>query len=234
MPLLSIIIPVLDEADQIPHLVTHLSEVPDVVAVDGGSTDETLALLSQSHIRAISAARGRANQMNEGAAVTTGDVLMFLHADTRLPPDFIEELAGFMSSGKPWGRFDVQFDDNHYMFRLIALIMNWRSRITGICTGDQAIFIRRATFESLNGFADIPLFEDIELCKRLKSLAWPFCITSPVTTSGRRWRTHGFCKTILLMSWLRILYYFGVSPAKLSRRYNKPDQRLTDQTPRDH
>ena len=256
MPLLSIIIPVLDEADQIPHLITHLSEAPeeiaiddsssneygrtqqlkphlseapDVIAVDGGSTDGTLVLLSQSHIKVISAARGRSNQMNAGAAVATGDVLLFLHVDTRLPPDYIEELAVFINSGKPWGRFDVQFDDNHPMFRLIASMMNWRSRFTGICTGDQAIFIRRSTFDSLNGFADIPLFEDIELCKRLKSLAWPFCITSPVTTSGRRWRTHGFCKTILLMSWLRLLYYFGVSPAKLSQRYYMPDQGLTDQ-----
>lgn len=249
----------LDEADQIPHLITHLSEAPekiakdgdsnnesgqtpqrkshlseapDVIAVDGGSTDETLVMLSQSHIRVISAEKGRSNQMNEGAAVATGDVLLFLHADTRLPPDHIERLAEFISSGKPWGRFDVRFDDDHSIFRLIASMMNWRSRFTGICTGDQAIFIRRSTFESLNGFADIPLFEDIDLCKRLKSQARPFCITSPVTTSGRRWRTHGFCKTILLMSWLRLLYYFGVSPAKLSQRYYKPDQGYTDQAPR--
>ena len=215
---------------QPPQRKSHLSDVPDVIAVDGGSTDETLVLLSQSHIRVISAARGRSNQMNEGAAVATGDVLMFLHADTRLPPDYIEKLAIFISSGKPWGRFNVRFDDNHPMFRLIASMMNWRSRFTGICTGDQAIFIRRSTFESLNGFADIPLFEDIDLCKRLKSLDWPFCIKSPVTTSGRRWRTHGFCKTILLMSWLRLLYFFGVSPEKLSQKYYKSDQRLINQS----
>ena len=257
MPPLSIIIPVLDEADQIPHLITHLSEatevsaidgssrnefgkmpqlkkhlsdVPDVIAVDGGSTDETLVLLSKSNIRVISAARGRSNQMNEGATVSTGDVLLFLHADTRLPPDYIEKLAIFISSGKPWGRFNVRFDDNHPMFRLIASMMNWRSRFTGICTGDQAIFIRRSTFESLNGFADIPLFEDIDLCKRLKSLDWPFCIKSPVTTPGRRWRTHGFCKTILLMSWLRLLYFFGVSPEKLSQKYYKSDPGLINQS----
>ena len=288
VPPLSIIIPVLDEADQIPHLITHLSEAsevstidcsnsndsgqipqrklhlseasevsaidggnsndssqtphrkphlsdePDVIAVDGGSTDETLVLLSQSNIRVISAARGRSNQMNEGAAVVTGDVLLFLHADTRLPPDYIEKLAIFISSGKPWGRFNVRFDDNHPMFRLIASMMNWRSRFTGICTGDQAIFIRRSTFESLNGFADIPLFEDIDLCKRLKSLDWPFCIKSPVTTSGRRWRTHGFCKTILLMSWLRLLYFLGVSPEILSQKYYKPDPGITDQAPHGH
>ena len=219
-----------NDFDQTPHRKSHLSDVPDVIAVDGGSTDETLVLLSQSHIRVISAARGRSNQMNEGAAVATGDVLLFLHADTRLPPDYIEKLAIFISSGKPWGRFNVRFDDNHPMFRLIASMMNWRSRFTGICTGDQVIFIRRSTFESLNGFADIPLFEDIDLCKRLKSLDWPFCIKSPVTTSGRRWRTHGFCKTILLMSWLRLLYFFGVSPEKLSQKYYKSDQRLINQS----
>ena len=219
-----------NDFDQTPHRKSHLSDVPDVIAVDGGSTDETLVLLSQSHIRVISAARGRSNQMNEGAAVATGDVLLFLHADTRLPPDYIEKLAIFISSGKPWGRFNVRFDDNHPMFRLIASMMNWRSRFTGICTGDQVIFIRRSTFESLNGFADIPLFEDIDLCKRLKSLDWPFCIKSPVTTSGRRWRTHGFCKTILLMSWLRLLYFFGVSPEKLSQKYYKSDQGLINQS----
>ena len=219
-----------NEFGKMPQLKKHLSDVPDVIVVDGGSTDETLVLLSQSHIRVISAARGRSNQMNEGAAVATGDVLLFLHADTRLPPDYIEKLAIFISSGKPWGRFNVRFDDNHPMFRLIASMMNWRSRFTGICTGDQVIFIRRSTFESLNGFADIPLFEDIDLCKRLKSLDWPFCIKSPVTTSGRRWRTHGFCKTILLMSWLRLLYFFGVSPEKLSQKYYKSDQGLINQS----
>ncbi len=223
-----------NDSGQAPHRKPHLSDVPDLIAVDGGSTDQTLVLLSQSNIRVISAAKGRSNQMNEGAAVATGDVLLFLHADTRLPPDYIEKLAIFISSGKPWGRFNVRFDDNHPMFRLIASMMNWRSRFTGICTGDQAIFIRRSTFESLNGFADIPLFEDIDLCKRLKSLDWPFCIKSPVTTSGRRWRTHGFCKTILLMSWLRLLYFFGVSPEILSQEYYKPDQGITDQAPHGH
>ncbi|MCY4531097.1 MAG: TIGR04283 family arsenosugar biosynthesis glycosyltransferase [Gammaproteobacteria bacterium] len=223
-----------NDSDQTPHRKPHLSDVPDLIAVDGGSTDETLVLLSHSNIRVISAARGRSNQMNEGAAVATGDVLLFLHADTRLPPDYIEKLALFIRSGKPWGRFNVRFDDNHPMFRLIASMMNWRSRLTGICTGDQAIFIRRSTFESLNGFADIPLFEDIDLCKRLKSQDWPFCIKSPVTTSGRRWRTHGFCKTILLMSWLRLLYFFGVSPEILSQIYYKPDQGITDQAPHSH
>ncbi len=218
------------DSGQNPHRKPHLSDVPDLIAVDGGSTDETLVLLSQSNIRVISAARGRSIQMNEGAAVATGDVLLFLHADTLLPPDYIEKLAIFIRSGKPWGRFNVRFDDNHPMFRLIASMMNWRSRFTGICTGDQAIFIRRSTFESLNGFADIPLFEDIDLCKRLKSLDWPFCIKSPVTTSGRRWRTHGFCKTILLMSWLRLLYFFGVSPEKLSQKYYKSDPGLINQS----
>ena len=223
-----------NDSGQTPHRKSYLPDVPDVIAVDGGSTDETLVLLSQSNIRVISAARGRSNQMNEGAAVATGDVLLFLHADTCLPPDYIEKLAIFIRSGKPWGRFNVRFDDNHPMFRLIASMMNYRSRFTGICTGDQAIFIRRPTFESLNGFADIPLFEDIDLCKRLKSLDWPFCIKSPVTTSGRRWRTHGFCKTILLMSWLRLLYFFGVSPEILSQKYYKPDQGITDQALQDH
>ncbi len=216
---LSVVIPVLNEAENIGTLLDGLADVDDIIVVDGGSTDGTADLLASSGVRTITASKGRAMQMNAGAAVSKGDILLFLHADTQMPSSFLSDLAEFDASNRPWGRFDVRFDSVTPTLSLIAFMMNWRSRLTGICTGDQAIFMRREAFDSVGGFADLPLMEDIEISRRLRLLNRPYCIVEPVTTSSRRWRSGGVWRTILLMWSLRLRYFFGVSPETLAKRY---------------
>jgi rSAM/selenodomain-associated transferase 2 len=190
----------------------------EVIVVDGGSQDGTPELAQPHCDRVIAAPRGRATQMNAGAAATRGDVLLFLHADTRLPADAdVMILSGLQRSGRCWGRFDVSIDGRHPLLPVVAAMMNLRSRITGICTGDQALFMTRAAFAG--GFPDIPLMEDIALSKRLKRVSRPLCLAARVTTSGRRWETRGVVRTILLMWRLRLAYFFGASPDALARRY---------------
>jgi rSAM/selenodomain-associated transferase 2 len=168
----------------------------------------------------LSAPRGRALQMNVGAAKANGDVLLFLHADTRLPGE-AERLVldGLARSGHAWGRFDVVIEGRHPMLRLVAAMMNLRSRLTGIATGDQAIFVKRDAFQAAGGFPEIPLMEDIALSKRLKRGGRPLCLRERATTSGRRWETHGVFRTILLMWRLRLAYFLGADPAALAGRY---------------
>ena len=158
--------------------------------------------------------------MNAGAAKACGDVLMFLHADTRLPRE-AERLVldGLARSGHDWGRFDVTIAGRHPMLRVVAFMMNLRSRITGIATGDQAIFVKRAAFDAAGRFPAIPLMEDIALSKRLKRTSRPLCLRERAITSGRRWEKHGVFRTILLMWRLRLAYFFGADPAQLARRY---------------
>ena len=219
---LSVIIPVLDEADGIVQALTALAPMRargvEIVVVDGGSRDQTIERARPLADRVIVAPRGRGAQMNAGAAVAAGTVLLFLHADTRLPDDADRLIVeGLARSGHAWGWFDVRIAGSHPLFPLIAAMMNLRSRLTGIATGDQAMFMNSEAFAA--GFPDIPLMEDIAMSKRLKRLGRPLCIATPVVTSGRRWKKHGVARTILLMWRLRFAYLMGADPARLARSY---------------
>jgi rSAM/selenodomain-associated transferase 2 len=224
MAKLSIIMPVLDEGEGIAATLDALANLralgTEVIVVDGGSRDATVqrARLRADHV--ISAARGRALQMNAGAAKACGDVLLFLHADTRLPPaaDHVV-LNGLARSDRAWGRFDVRIAGNHPLLVVVGWLMSVRSRLTGIATGDQAIFVRRDAFQAAGGFEQIPLMEDIELSKRLKRMSRPLCLAERVVTSGRRWEKNGVVPTILLMWRLRLAYFLGTDPKELARRY---------------
>ena len=221
---LSIIVPALDEAERIGALLTGLQAMrargADVIVVDGGSTDATPTLAAPLADRVIAAPRGRARQMNAGAAQARGEVLLFLHADTTLPDDADWHILDSLRQGKRvWGHFDVRIGGRARALRMVAALMNLRSRLTGIATGDQALFMTRAAFESVGGFPDQPLMEDIELSRRLLTLSRPACLPGPAITSGRRWETRGVWRTIFLMWRLRWLYARGVAPARLAERY---------------
>jgi rSAM/selenodomain-associated transferase 2 len=224
MSKLSIIMPVLDEGEDIAAMLDRLADLralgAEVIVVDGGSRDATVqrARLRADHV--ISAPRGRALQMNAGAARASGDVLLFLHADTRLPDDADHVvLNGLDQSGRAWGRFDASIEGSHPLLPVIAWLMNMRSRITGIATGDQAIFARREAFEAAGGFPAIPLMEDIALCQRLKRVSAPLCLRESVVTSGRRWERNGVLSTIFLMWRLRLAFFLGSDPKELAHRY---------------
>jgi rSAM/selenodomain-associated transferase 2 len=224
MPQLSIIVPVLDEAESIGRALKALVPLrergAEVIVADGGSGDGTLELARPLADRTIVAPRGRAAQMNAGAAAAHGDVLLFLHADTALPPDAdLMIWEGLRDLSWKWGRFDVRIDGRSVLLPMVAFMMNWRSLATGIATGDQAMFVTRETFAAAGGFPDVPLMEDIALSKRLKRIGRPLCLAVKVTTSGRRWDRHGAIRTILLMWRLRLAYFFGADPAALARRY---------------
>lgn len=221
---ISIIVPVLDEAQEI---VAHLGALQplrgrghEVIVVDGGSRDGAPELARPLADRVIAAPRGRACQMNAGAREASGEALLFLHADTRLPPGADRAVLAAVGS-TPWGRFDVDIEAHHPLLRVVAFMMNMRSRLTGIATGDQAIFVRRDTFEAAGGYAEIPLMEDIELSRRLRRVRRPACLRSRVRTSGRRWESRGVLRTIVLMWRLRLAYFFGADPARLAERYQK-------------
>jgi len=221
---LSIVVPVLGEARNLERLLPELRDLtpePEVLIVDGGSSDDTEAVVARwPSARLVASARGRAVQMNTGAAQAAGDVLLFLHADTRLPPGFAEAIERVLGDQRVvGGRFDVRFDNPAWPFRMIAALMNLRSRLSGIFTGDQAIFVRRTAFEALGGYAPIPLMEDIELTRRLRRLGRVACLRRRVTTSARKWERDGIARTIGLMWALRFLYVCGVSPARLHRWY---------------
>lgn len=219
-PHLSVIVPVLNEADEIQDLLESLPTGDvEVLIVDGGSSDATCEIAARHDVRVLHGARGRAAQMNAGARAASGDVFLFLHADVRLPQDFRRTINEFAASGRVWGRFDVQLSGSHPAFRLIEFMMNHRSRLTGICTGDQAIFLMRHAFEQVGGFAGIPLMEDIEVSSALKKISRPWCSRDKVRCSSRRWERHGIARTILLMWRLRLAYFFGATPELLARRY---------------
>jgi len=220
---LSIVVPVLDEASEIEAalraLAPYRARGAEVIVVDGGSADGTAALAAPLADSVMIAPRGRASQMNTGAAAARADVLLFLHADTRLPEDADRLLTGGLAaSRRVWGRFDLRFDSGG-LLRLVAAMMNLRSRATGIATGDQAIFVTRAAFERAGGFPPLALMEDVALSARLKRASRPLCLTARVTTAGRRWRRNGLVRTILLMWRLRLAFFFGSDPAQLARRY---------------
>ena len=218
---LSIIIPMLNESAALPRALNELRQyagIAEVILVDGGSQDDSVALAQRAGVKVISSAPGRARQMNAGAAAASGDELLFLHADTRLPIQ-ADRLINAALTRHHWGRFDVTINGHHPMLAVIAFMMNRRSRFTGIATGDQAIFVRRSTFETVGGFPEQPLMEDIELSKQLKRLGSPACLPQKVVTSGRRWEQRGLWRTILLMWRLRFAYWRGASPEQLARAY---------------
>ena len=220
----AIIIPVLNEAEGIATFLAHLQKFRhaghEIILVDGGSVDDTLELARSSVDQLVETSAGRAQQMNAGANVTKADVLVFLHADTFLPtttmPDSTQALG---MTRKVWGRFAVRLSGRQRLFRLIEWMMNSRSCITGIATGDQAMFIKRDVFELSGGFDEIPLMEDVAMSKKLKIYSRPVCLRTRVCTSSRRWEQHGIMRTIFLMWSLRLRFWMGTSPDVLVRRY---------------
>jgi rSAM/selenodomain-associated transferase 2 len=229
-PLLSLILPVLDEAATLPAQLARLQDLrrrgAEVLVVDGGSADATPVLARPLVDRLIAAPRGRAAQMNAGAGAARGQVLLFLHADTTLPPAADALIDAAIAAGAAWGRFDVRIDARHPLLRLVERMMNWRSRLSGIATGDQAIFVRHDIFTRLGGFPELPLMEDIAFSKLLKRIARPACLRAQVLTSGRRWEKHGVLRTIVLMWRLRASYFLGADPQRLAIRYGyAPRQR---------
>lgn len=223
-PRLSIVVPVLDEAARIESCLQALAPLrasgAQIIVVDGGSSDATATLAAPLADRVVVGARGRARQMNLGAAHASADTLLFLHADTCLPPAADAAIAGALAQGPAaWGRFDVRIAGRPLALRLVASMMNLRSRCTGIATGDQAIFVRRELFRRVGGFPDQPLMEDIELSRRLRAVSRPACLRPPVVTSGRRWEQRGVWRTVVLMWRLRWLYWLGTPAERLVRLY---------------
>lgn len=223
-PALSIIVPTLDEEPRIAAVLTALAPLrargAEVIVADGGSRDHTIAIAAPLADRIIAAPRGRGAQMNVGADAAKGRVLLFLHADTTLPPGADAVLLdGLRRSGRVWGRFDIRIEGASPLLPLVGALMNARSRATGIVTGDQAMFVTRAAFAKAGGFPDIALMEDVALSKRLKRIGAPLNLSARVVTSGRRWDQCGVLRTILLMWRLRFSYALGAEPAVLARRY---------------
>lgn len=230
---ISVIIPTLNEERTIAATLAHTASLgfAELIVVDGGSTDETPALLESYRLKTqssalspvhwVTASPGRARQMNEGAKASHGEILLFLHADTQLPRDANTVINRALADRRMvGGRFDVRFDRPSMWGTIISKTMNWRSRLSGLATGDQALFVRRPIFEQMGGFADMPLMEDIEFSGRLKQAGATAALTATVTTSFRRWEQHGPLRTILLMWTLRFLYWIGISPSHLVKWYN--------------
>ena len=224
---LTVIMPVLNEAGGMAAALAALAPIINngarVIVADGGSTDATvrIALANQSPaIKVITASKGRALQMNAGAAQATGKVLLFLHADTVLPPDADVLVQAALAAGvHVWGRFDVRIEGKSRWLPVVAVLMNLRSRLTGIATGDQAVFMTRSAFAALEGYALQPLMEDIDISRRLLKLSPPACLRAKVVTSGRRWESRGVWRTILLMWRLRFAYWRGTPPERLAQLY---------------
>lgn len=230
----TVIVPVLNELKNLPSLISSLIDQPiyELVIVDGGSNDGSIEWLESFHvdetrdferIQVVKSAAGRARQMNEGAARATGTLLLFLHADTRLPSKFTELLPSPDAKTAVWGWFDVKLAVTQGRFslplRIIAFFMNQRARLTKVATGDQALFVERDLFERIGRFDALPLMEDVAISKKLRRCVLPHCISELVVSSGRRWEKHGVLKTVLLMWMLRFGYFIGISPLRLNRFY---------------
>lgn len=222
-PGLSIIIPVLNEANGIVQMLERLQyfrrQGAEVIVIDGGSSDDTVERARSLADCVTTSMRGRGLQMNTGAALARGEVLLFLHADTLLPPSARVLVSEAVDNGACWGRFDVHIKGAIGGLGMVAFMMNWRSRLTGIATGDQAIFVTRKMFQRHGGFPAIPLMEDIVFSSRMLDETRPACLSEKVTTSGRRWERHGLLRTILMMWWLRLRFFLGASPHDLAREY---------------
>lgn len=229
---IAVVVPVLNEGQgftsRLDYLVRRLRP-EEIIIVDGGQDSGLAAAVdamlgawpdaADSPPRLIQAAPGRARQMNAGAASAHADIVLFLHADTELPATALARVREAFERSALWGRFDVRLSGGHAALRVIERMMNWRSRISGTATGDQAIFVRRDVFKMLGGYTEIELMEDIELCDRLKWVGRPACLRDRVVTSSRRWEQRGILRTVLLMWMLRLLYRLGVSPKRLARWY---------------
>jgi rSAM/selenodomain-associated transferase 2 len=227
---ISIIVPVLNEADSIASGLDALAALRarghELIVVDGGSEDATVSIARGRADSVLEAPRGRASQMNAGAARASGEVLVFLHADTRLPGLCDRLIAdGLSASGRLWGRFDVAIEGRSALLGLVAAMMNARSRASGIATGDQAMFVRREAFERAGRFPAIAIMEDIALSRSLKALSPPLCIRERARTSGRRWDNQGVIRTIVSMWWLRLQFFFGAESGRLARSYEGRNRR---------
>jgi len=222
-PRLSIIIPVLNEAHSIESSLLRLQTLRakgvEIIVVDGGSTDASLEIAQRYADKVQLSGKGRAHQMNRGAQHASGEVLLFLHADTELPNELGDLAAMLETRNLVWGRFDVRLSGPQFAFRVIEFMMNQRSRFTGIATGDQGLFISRKVFNDLGGYKEMPLMEDIELCQRLMKISAPLCLKHRVITSSRKWEREGILNVVLLMWRLRLGYFFGVPVEKLAKHY---------------
>jgi len=222
---LSIIVPALNEAGCIRELLRQLEALRaqghEVIVVDGGSCDATVALAQPLVDQLLPAPAGRALQMNIGAQAARGRVLWFVHADTRVPEKAAPVIIESVAHAAGWGRFDVRLSGDRLLLRLVERMMNWRSRFTGIATGDQGIFVTRELFERVGGFTAMPLMEDIDLSRRLKREQRPLCLRDTLTSSSRRWEQKGIVRTIALMWVLRLAYFLGVPPARLAMHYDQ-------------
>lgn len=220
---ISIIIPVLNEADSIQSMLQALQPLRDqgheIIIVDGHSDDDTCALARPLVDRMLSSQPGRARQQILGAKMATGQVFLFLHADTRLPEQADQFILAALSQGYFWGRFNVRLAGSHWLFRVIEKMMNWRSCFTGIATGDQSIFVAKILYNDAGGMPLIDLMEDIEFSKCLLKFCKPACLKPIVITSAKRWEQNGILKTILFMWSLRLQYFFGANPAHLVKKY---------------
>ncbi len=222
----SIIIPTLHEEKTIASCLLALQPLRsqcEIIVVDAQQTHNQLVLdHPHSHLvdKIISSTKGRAKQMNLGANHASGELLIFLHADSQLPHHALQLIGQHLVQPKQWGRFDIQLSGKHFMLKVIAFFMNLRSRLTGIATGDQVIFVTREAFQAVGHYPDIDLMEDIALSKALNKISPPLCLQENVTSSGRRWEQGGLCKTILLMWSLRLRYFFGADPKKLAVLYS--------------
>ena len=219
---ISIIIPVLNEEQSVKALLQQLQlyrqQGHEVIVVDGGSDDETVSISKPLADKVITSDAGRAKQMNNGVEESTNEVLWFLHADTSIPENVIETIQESLNK-YDWGRFNIKLSGSHFLFRIIEKMINIRSCLSGVATGDQGIFVKRKIFKSIGGYPEILLMEDVVLSKKLKTISQPICIKETLTTSSRRWKKNGIIKTILLMWYLRFLYWIGVTPDKLAKLY---------------
>lgn len=219
---ISVIVPALNEEKSIAATLRALAPLQpyETIVVDGGSQDRTRALAAEFNVKVIAAERGRARQMNRGAREASGEVLLFLHADTRLPATAFADIAAALGDPRyVGGRFDVALDGRHWMLPVVARLISYRSRVSQVGTGDQALFARREVFEGMGGFPDIPLMEDIAFCRALKHVGQVACLRSRVVTSARRWEVDGVWRTIFRMWTLKLFYLIGVSPLRLKRFY---------------
>jgi rSAM/selenodomain-associated transferase 2 len=218
----SIIIPTLNEEKTIEPCLSALQPLRsncEIIIVDGGSIDNTRVIARSLADKVVSSDKGRARQMNNGVRYASGNVLIFLHADTSLPENSLQLIQQKLNSSRKWGRFDIQLSGKHFMLKVIAQMMNWRSRLTGIATGDQVIFVTRQAFEKAGQYPEINLMEDIAICKALRKISPPICLKAKVISSGRRWERYGIYKTILLMWNIRLRYFFGADPQILAFLY---------------
>lgn len=221
-PLISIIIPALNEGDILTSVLRswqHLrGQGCELILVDGGSRELAEEAIRPLVDQLLITDAGRALQMNAGARSANADLLWFLHLDSLLPPDAAERIREHAGQGR-WGRFNIRLSGSHPMFRVIERMMNWRSRLTGIATGDQGIFMPRALFDAVDGFPEIALMEDVAICRRLKKIANPVVLSECLITSSRRWERQGIFRTIVLMWWLRLAFALGADPSRLARIY---------------